>query len=125
MGFISESTCVCVLVAQSCPTLCNPMDCSPSGSSVHRILQAGVLEWVPISFSRRPSRPRDQTQVSSMVGRCFTIGATKEVPVVTHFLYLGSKIIVDGCCNHEIRILLLLGRKAMTNLTVLKAETLL
>ena len=40
-----------VLVAQSCPALCNPMDCSLSGSSVHGILQAGIQEWVPIPFS--------------------------------------------------------------------------
>ena len=42
-------------VAQSCPTLCNPMDCSPPGSSVHGIFQARVLEWVAISFSGGPS----------------------------------------------------------------------
>ena len=41
-----------VLVAQSCPTLCNPMDCSPPGSSVHGILQARILEYVTISFDR-------------------------------------------------------------------------
>ena len=41
-----------VLVTQSCPTLCDPMDCSLSGSSVHGILQARILEWVPIPFSR-------------------------------------------------------------------------
>ena len=40
---------------QSCPTLCDPMDCSPSGSSVHGILQARILEWVAISFSRGSS----------------------------------------------------------------------
>ena len=45
-------------VAQSCPTHCNPMDCSPPGSSVHGILQARLLEWVAISFSRRSSWPR-------------------------------------------------------------------
>ena len=44
-----------VLVAQSCPTLCDPMDCSPPGSSVHGILQERVLEWVAMSFSRGPS----------------------------------------------------------------------
>ena len=44
---------MCVLVTQSCPTLCDPMDCSPPGSSVHGILQAGMLEWVAVSFSRR------------------------------------------------------------------------
>ena len=43
--------CVCVLVAQSCPILCDPMDCSPPGSSVYGIIQARVLEWVAISFS--------------------------------------------------------------------------
>jgi len=44
---------------QSCPTLCDPTDCSPPGSSVHGILQARILEWVAISFSRASSRPRD------------------------------------------------------------------
>ena len=55
------------------------MDCSPTGSSVHGILQARVLEWVAISFSRGSSRPRDRTCISHIVGRCFTIWATKEV----------------------------------------------
>ena len=48
-------------VTQSCPTLCDPMDCSLPGSSIHGILQARVLEWVTISFSRGSSRPRDWT----------------------------------------------------------------
>ena len=51
--------CVCVLVSQSCRTLWNPVDCSLPGSSVHGILQARLLEWVAISFSRGSSRPRD------------------------------------------------------------------
>ena len=51
-------------VAQSCPTLCDPTDCSPPGSSVHGIFRAGILEWVAISFSRGSSRPRDRTCVS-------------------------------------------------------------
>ena len=63
-------------VAQSCPTLCYPMDCSPPGSSVHGILQARILEWVAISFSKGSSRPRDQTQVSSIAGRRFNLSAT-------------------------------------------------
>ena len=46
-------------VVQSCPTLCNPMDCSLPGSSVHGIFQARILEWVDISFSRASSPPRD------------------------------------------------------------------
>ena len=65
-------------VAHSCPTLCNPMDCSLPGSSIHGIFQARVLEWVAISFSRRSSRPRDRTQVSCIAGRCFTVWATRE-----------------------------------------------
>ena len=59
-------------VAQSCLILCDPMDCSLPGSSVHGIFQAKVLEWVAISFSRRSSQPRDRTQVSRIVGRGFT-----------------------------------------------------
>ena len=59
-------------VAQSCPTLCDPMYCSPPGSSVHGILQARILEWVAISSSRGSSWPRDWTQVSCIAGRLFT-----------------------------------------------------
>ena len=61
-----------ISVAQSCPTLCNPMGCSLSGSSIHGVFQARVLEWIAISFSRRSSRPRNRTQVSRIAGRCFT-----------------------------------------------------
>ena len=49
---------------QSCPSLCDPMDCSPPGSSVHGILQARILEWVAMPSSRGSFQPRDQTQVS-------------------------------------------------------------
>ena len=62
-----------VEVAQSCPTLCDPMDCSLPGSSVHGIFQTRVLEWVAISFSKGSSLPRDPTQVSCIVGRRFTV----------------------------------------------------
>ena len=179
-------------VAQSCPTLCNPMGCNIPGSSVHGILQARILEWVAISFSRGSSRPRDRTQVSCIIGRCFTIWATGKphfakcsiysilsfytvhefsqqvysgglpfsppVDVLLEhstmtclgwpyiawltaslsyaapspqqgsdlwrdFLFLGSKITVDGDCNYEIRRWLLFGRNAMTNLdSVLKSR---
>ena len=56
------------LVAQSCLTLCDPMDCSLPGSSLHGISQARILEWVTISFSKGFSQPRDRTLVSC-VGR--------------------------------------------------------
>ena len=65
-------------VTQSCATLHNPVDCSPPGSSVHGILQARILEWVAISFSRGSSQPRDQTQVSHIAGRRFNLWATRE-----------------------------------------------
>ena len=68
-------------VAQSCPTLCNSVDCSPPGSSVHGILQARILEWVAISFSRGSSWPRDRTQVSHIGGRRFNLWATREALV--------------------------------------------
>ena len=60
-------------VTQSCPTLGDPVDCSQPGSSVQGILQARILEWVAISFSRGSSRPRDRTQVSHIGGRCFNL----------------------------------------------------
>ena len=66
-------------VAQLCLTLCDPMDCSLPRSSVHGIFQAGVLQWVAISFSRASSRPRDWTRVSHIISRCFTVWATREV----------------------------------------------
>ena len=66
--------CVCE-VAQSCPTLCDLVDCSLPGSSVHGIFQARVLEWAATSFSRRSSPPRDRTRVSRIVGRRFTVWA--------------------------------------------------
>ena len=65
-----------VLVAQLCPTLSDPMNSSPPGSSVHRILQARILGWVAIPFSEGSSRPRDQTQVSQSAGRFFILWAT-------------------------------------------------
>ena len=62
-----------VLVSQSCPVLCDPIDCSPQGSSVHEILQARILEWVAMPFSRESSRPRDQTWISHIAIRFFTL----------------------------------------------------
>ena len=69
--------CVCVLVAQSCPS--DPMDCSLPGSSVHGFSRQE--KWVAIPFSRGPSRPRDQTQVSCIEGGFFTLWATREAPI--------------------------------------------
>ena len=76
-------------VTQSCPTLCDLMDCSLPGSSVHGIFQARILEWVAISPSRR-SPPRDWTQISCIVGRHFTVWDTREVPEQVKLSLLNS-----------------------------------
>ena len=59
--------------------LCDTMDCSLPGSSVHGIFQPRVLEWVALSFSRGSSRPRDRSRVSHIVGRHFTVWATRQI----------------------------------------------
>ena len=79
------TTFMVVLVARSSLTLCD-CDCSPPGSSVLGILQARILEWVAISFSRGSYQPRNWTQVSRIAGRLFTLWATGKP-------YLGG-----GCC---------------------------
>ena len=63
----------CLLVVQLCPTVCDPIDCSLPGSSVHGILQARILEWIAIPFSKASSHLRDWTWVSYIAGRFFTI----------------------------------------------------
>ena len=60
------------LVSLLCPAVCDPLDHSLPGSSVHGILQAKILEWVAISSSRGSSQPRNRTQVSCIAGRFFT-----------------------------------------------------
>ena len=65
-------------------SFCHPMDCSPPGSSVHEILQARILEWVDITFSRGSFWPKDQTRVSAIAGRFFTIWA-KSWPSINDF----------------------------------------
>ena len=80
-------TAVKVKVAQSCPALCNPVDCSLPGSSLHGIPQARILEWVAISF-RGSSQPRDRTWVSRIPGRRFNLWATMEA---LFHLYQGGK----------------------------------
>ena len=64
---------VLCLVTHSCPTLCNPMDYSPPGSSVHGILQARILEWVAMPSSMESSQGRDRIQVSGIAERFSTV----------------------------------------------------
>ena len=58
---------------KSCLTLCNPMNCSLPGYSVHGIVQSRILEWADIPFSRGSFQPRDRTQISCITARFFTI----------------------------------------------------
>ena len=81
--------CVCQLL--SCVQLfCDSMNCSPPGSSVHGILQARVLERVVIPFSRGSSGPRDQTLVSCLAGRVFTVRVTREAPGSPQILFFNA-----------------------------------
>ena len=74
----------------NCPTLCDPMDWSPPGSSVHGILQARIQEWVAIPFSRGSFWPRDQIQVSCIAGRFFIVWATRETLEILGYLLIIS-----------------------------------
>ena len=90
-------------VAQSCPTLCDPMDCSPPGSSVHVILQARILEWVAISFSRGSSKPRDRPQVSHISGRRFLTSEPPGKPLHPTQAFTNSRVLLiliplEGMC---------------------------
>ena len=77
---------------QSCPSLCDPTDCSPSGSSIHRILQARILEWVAMPSSKGSSWPRDLTSISyvSCIGRrvLYHPGATWEALYSYIYIYI-------------------------------------
>ena len=92
---------MCVLVAQSCRTVCGPMDYSPPGSSVHGILQTRILEWVAVSFSRGSSQPRDWTRVSCIAGRFFffffTLWATRKAPCLALCVFIKNYFSVMKC----------------------------
>ena len=84
----------CVLVTQLCLTLCDPMDCSPPGFSVQEIVQARMLEWVPISFCRGSSQTRNQTWVSYIAGGFFTVSATREPQISSCFISFNLHIVI-------------------------------
>ena len=76
--------CCCCLGTQLWPIPCNPVDCSPSGSSVHGIFQARILQWVATPSFRGSSQPRYETWVSRIAGRFFTIWGTREAQKITN-----------------------------------------
>ena len=85
-----------VKVAQLCPTLCHPTDCSPPGSSVHGILQAKILEWVAVPFSRGSSQPRDRTQVFHIAGQFFTVSV---LHLLNPYCILGTLNVFLNCVS--------------------------
>ena len=91
-----------MLVAQFCLTLCDPMDCSPPGSSLHGILQARILEWVAISFYRGSSQPRDSTCVSCIAGRFFTIWVTGETLIHNMKLHIKYNLMHYLCMKVKV-----------------------
>ena len=106
------------VVTESWPTLCDPVDYSSSGSSVHGILQAKILEVVAMPFSRGSSWPRDWTQVSGIAGRFFTIWATREAPhvLITYHGFNSMSILIPtsqffshDSCSWGMRIFHLTG----------------
>ena len=103
-GELSLSIVLCS-VTQSCLILCDPMDFSLPGSSVQGILQARILEWVAMPFSRGSSKPRSRTQVSHITGRVFTIWATREAPLSdsdTQLVLSSPKAYVSAKFSHPV-----------------------
>ena len=93
--------CMCAKLLHLCWTLRDAMDCSLPDSSVHGILQARIVEWVAIPFSRRSSWLRDQTQVSCFAGRFFTIRAREAPDIITTVskkTHLHTQIVPSGAC---------------------------
>ena len=84
------SVCMRALWLQSCLTLCDPMDCSPPGSSVHEILQTRILEWVAVPSSGGSSPPRNWTCVSCIAGGFITAEPRDKSPFPSTLLYLVS-----------------------------------
>ena len=102
--FTPTSFCARVcLVAQSCPTLCDSMDCSPPGSSVHGILQARIPEWLAIPFSGGSSPPRERTCVSCFTREFSIIWATREADNQLRWLNKMAVVQEDTKLQSELR----------------------
>ena len=119
------------LITKSWLTLCDPMDCSMPGSSVHGISQARILEWVAISFCRGSSWPKDGTQVSCIAGRLFTVWTTREIlflpltkflPSIASLIFIFRIFIIDNKgIYHFMNIFILSSYWKVTSETTLTA----
>ena len=93
----------------TCTRLCDPMACSPPGSSVQRMLQARILEWVAISFSRGSSQPRDPTHVSCIAGGFFTTESPGKPPVFNVLVTQSCPTLCDPMDSTACQALLSMG----------------
>ena len=91
---------VCVLVTQACPTLCDPMDCTQPGSSVHGLLQARILEWVAVPSFGGSSRPRDQTCLFCLLH--WQAGSLSLAPSGKLSSYYMTVIFFSGCATWHV-----------------------
>ena len=91
----------CESVSRSVVTLCSIMNYSPPGFCVHGILQETLLEWVAIPFFRRSFQPRDQTDISCIAGRFFTVGVTREAQINLSAIFICNEAKVT--CTHLIK----------------------
>ena len=89
---VTEDACIHVKSFQLCPTLWDPTDCSPPGSSIQWILQARILDWVAMPSSKGFPQPGDLIQVFCIAGRFFTIWATREVPLLLGWYLLDTQV---------------------------------
>ena len=110
---------LCVKSLQSCPTLCDLMDCSPPGSSVHGILQARRLNCVAIPFSRGPSQPKDWTQISCTAGSFITVWATREAQIAEMRVKQPSSMSPDTCHTQKSTKFLNLRYPGFPSLTII------
>ena len=113
---ISQAVCLSVSFSQSSLTLCNPVNYSPPGSSTHGILQARILEWVAIPFSRGSSRPGNQTWISCTADRFFTtepVGKPNSQATLGHFCWL--MLVRSGDQNYASRKSVLRSYDSISN----------
>ena len=98
-----------VLVAQSCPALCNPMDCSLAGSSVHGILQARIVDWVDTPYSKGSTRMYLYCYQVQAHSACCSTGQTIEDEVLKQGIWLYSESWLTKMADSCLRIMILLG----------------
>ena len=117
--------CCCCVVPKSCLTLCNPTDCRPLGSSVYRIFQARILEWIGISSSRGSSWPRHQTHsccISCIAGGFFTTAPPHPGKPLKSMHWLGNKKKENTLMSPKYDIHWVLGIQWWTKLRICSEE---